>query len=148
MPSSDIIEAIKNKALPTTKKQLRSFIGWIIYYRDLLQHRSEILTPLSNMTSKQAKQNWSKEYQKPFDIMKKLFFRETLLSYPNVNNPFEILTDASKLHIWSVISQKGKPIVFYSRKFNPSQVNYTTTERELLSIVKTLKEFRNILLGQ
>ena len=35
----------------------------------------------------------------------------------------------------SVISQKGKPIAFYGRKLNPTQVNYTTTERELLSIV-------------
>ena len=56
--------------------------------------------------------------------------------------------DASKLQLGSVISQKGKPIPFYSRKLNSAQVNYTTTECEVLSIVETLKEYRNILLGQ
>ena len=47
----------------------------------------------------------------------------------------------------AVIPQKGKPIAFYSQKTNSAQQNYTTTEKELLSIVATLKEFCNILLG-
>ena len=121
------------------------------------KHRSEILTPSSSVTSKQAKWNWSKECQKAFDTIKKLVSRETLvsypkklvsretlLSYPKVNEPFGIHTDASKLQLGSVICLKGKLIEFYSRKFNSSQVIYTTTERELLSIEETIKEFRNI----
>ena len=142
---SDKVEAIKDIAVYPTKKLLRRFVGLINYYGDMWQHRSEILIPLSSMTSKQAKWNWSKEYQKIFDTIKSLSSRETLLSYPNFDKPFEIHTDSSKLQLGSVISQKGKPIAFYSRKLNPAQVNYTTTERELIFIVKTQKEFRNIL---
>ena len=70
-----------------------------------------------------------------------------LKGYPDFNATFEIHTDASKLQLGAVISQKGKPIAFYSRKMNRAQQNYTTTEKELFSIVETLKEFRNILLG-
>ena len=79
--------------------------------------------------------------------MKKIIGRQTLLAYPDSSKPFVIHTDASHTQLGSVISQDGKPIAFYSRKLNDAQTRYTTTERELLSIVETLKEFRNILLG-
>ena len=71
---------------------------------------------------------------------------EVLLAYPYFNAPFEIHTGASKLQIGAVISQKGKPIVFYSQNMNSAQQNYTKTDKELLSIVAYLKEFCNILL--
>ena len=47
-----------------------------------------------------------------------------------------------------MITQDNKPIAFYTRKLRNGQHNYTTTERELLAIVETLKELRTILLGQ
>jgi hypothetical protein len=74
--------------------------------------------------------------------------RETILAYPNFEILFEVRTDASVYQLGAVISQNGKPIAFYSRKLTPTQTRYTTTERELLSTVGTLKEFRTILLGQ
>ena len=53
----DEVEAIKNKAVPTTKKQLQCLTLLIYYYIHMWKHRSRILTPLSSMTSKQAKLN-------------------------------------------------------------------------------------------
>ena len=55
MPLPDEVESLKNIAKPTTKRQLRPFVGLINYYRDMWQHRSEILTLFSSMTSKQTK---------------------------------------------------------------------------------------------
>ena len=39
------------------------------------------------------------------------------------------------------------PITFCSRKLKPTQQNYTTIEKELLSIVEVFKEFHQMLLG-
>jgi hypothetical protein len=103
---------------------------------------------LSKLTSKTARWQWTKVEQNAFEKMKRIISRETLLVYPDFTKPFVIHTDASHTQLGAVISQNDKPIAFYSRKLNPAQTRYTTTERELLSIVETLKEFRNILLGQ
>ena len=44
--------------------------------------------------------------------------------------------------------QEGEPLPLYSRKWSKAQLNYTMTKKELLSIIKTIKEFLNILLGE
>jgi RNase H-like domain found in reverse transcriptase len=62
--------------------------------------------------------------------------------------PFAIHTDAGQVQLGAVISMDSKPSAFYSRNLTDAKTKYTTTERELLSIVETLKEFRNILWGQ
>ena len=120
----------------------------INYYRDIWPQRSHILAPLTALTSAKAKWKWTEEHQLAFDKIKRIMTRETLLAYPNFSVPFDIHTDASLYQLGTCISQNGKPIAFYSQKLNPAQTQYTTTERELLSIVEVLKEFRNILLGQ
>ena len=146
-PVAEKVSAISNIAPPKTKKDLRKFIGIVNYYRDMWIRRSHVLAPLARLTSKTAKWSWGAVEQKAFDDIKRIISREALLTYPDFNETFVIHTDASHLQLGAVISQKGKPIAFYSRKLNSAQTRYTTTERELLSIVETLKEFRNILLG-
>jgi RNase H-like domain found in reverse transcriptase len=146
-PTTNKVNAISNIATPTTKKELRAFIGMVNYYRDMWIRRSHVLAPLVALTSKTAKWVWGAEEQKAFDTMKRIISKEVLLAYPDFNKPFITHTDASHTQLGAVISQDERPIAFYSRKLKPEQTRYTTTERELLSIVETLKEFRNILLG-
>lgn len=147
-PVSKKVEAIQRIAPPKNKRELRKFIGIVNYYRDMWIRRSHVLAPLAALTGKTAKWKWGQQQQWAFEKMKKIISRETLLAYPDFNKPFIIHTDASHTQLGAVISQNDKPIAFYSRKLKPEQTRYTTTERELLSIVETLKEFRNILLGQ
>ena len=148
MPVPKKIDAIKNIATPKTTRDVRKFVGMVNYYRDMWIRRSDTLAPLTKLCSKSAKFEWKEEQEKAFTTMKKILCRETILAYPDFSQPFIIHTDASHTQLGAVISQNNKPIAFYSRKLSDAQTRYTTTERELLAIVETLKEFRNILLGQ
>ena len=108
-----------------------------------------MLAPLTSMVSKDAKFKWTQDHQKAFDEIKTVISRETLLAYPDFKKDFHIYTDASDFQLGgAVIMQDDRPLAFYSRKMNQAQKRYTTGEQELLSIVETLKEFKNILLGQ
>jgi len=147
-PVENKVKAMINLAAPRNLKQLRSFLGMINYYRDMWIRRAHILAPLHKLLKKGTRWAWKSEHQRAFNNIKRVMAKQTLLHYPNFNETFEIYTDASLRQIGAVIAQNNKSIAFYTRKLRDGQHNYTTTERELLAIIETLKEFRTILLGQ
>ena len=148
-PNPKKVKAIMELKRPTTTTEVRRVIGLVQYYRDLWQKRSHILAPLTDLSKgpKHKKIEWKDEHEQAFKALKLMVSKEVILAYPDWTKPFVIHTDASDFQLGAVISQNDKPIAFFSRKLNSAQRNYTTTEKELLSIVECLKEFRNILWG-
>jgi hypothetical protein len=69
-PVAKKVEAIKNIAMPKNKHELHHFIGMVNYYRDMWIRRSEVLAPLTALTSKTAEWHWTDTEQKAFDTMK------------------------------------------------------------------------------
>ncbi len=67
------------------------------------------------------------------------------MAYPDYSEVFDIYTDASSKQLGAVITQKNKPIVFFSRKLSVVQCKYSVTKIELLAIVETLKEFKGMI---
>jgi transposase InsO family protein len=139
------IQPLLNLEPPKNLQELRRFIGAVNYYRSMYPHRSHILAPLTSLTGQRFE--WTDIHQQAFLDTKAMLATETLNAYPNHNKPFDIYTDASNYQLGAVIVQENKPVAYYSRKLNAAQKNYTTMEKELLSIVETLREYRSMLFG-
>ena len=116
------------------------------YYWGMWPCRTHVLAPVTALTGKHSFM-LTTECQQAFDQMKVLLSSDALLMFPTHTQPFDVETDASEYQLGSIVKQNGCPVAYYSRKLNSAQCNYTTIEKELLSIFETFKEFCTILLG-
>ena len=105
------------------------------------------MTPLTEMTGDVPFQ-WTQECQWAFDEIKAVLASDCSMNrYTDLDKLFTIVCDASDYQLGSCILQDGYPIAYWSKTLSPAQKHYTTTEKELLVIVLTLKEDRVMLLG-
>ncbi len=79
--------------------------------------------------------------QQALDKMCLLMTANALAAYPDHNKQNNIYTDASDFQLGACIIQDGRPVAYFLRKLTKTQQNYTTMEKEMLSIIATLKEF-------
>jgi hypothetical protein len=162
-PQPKKVQSILALTLPTSVKELFRFLGMAQYYWDLWAKRSDILAPLTTLVSecggtkdpKTKKKrtprkpwHWDPVHQQAFDNVKAAIAKEVTLVYPDYSEEFDIYTDGSKKQLGAVITQKNRPIAFFSRKLSEAQQKYSVTKIELLAIVEALQEYRGMLWGQ
>jgi hypothetical protein len=94
---------------------------------------------------------FDEDCMKAFWALKKILTSTPIIRPPNWGLPFEIMCDTSNYAVGAVLGQRidKLPYVIYyvSRTLNDAQLNYSTTEKELLAVVFELDKFRSYLLG-
>jgi hypothetical protein len=96
---------IRDWPIPTTVKQVRSFLGFGNFYRKFISHYSDLARPLNDLTKKDKKFEWTDECQKAFETLKARFTEEPVLLMPDHSKPFQIESDASKVATGAVLTQ-------------------------------------------
>jgi hypothetical protein len=145
------IELIANLPTPKSIKDVRSFLGHAGFYRRFIKDFSVISKPLSNLLTKDNIFEWTEHCEEAFVKLKNLLTSAPVIQPPDWSLPFEIMCDASDYAVGAVLGQRKdkKPYVIYyaSKTLNSAQMNYTTTEKDLLAVVFACEKFRSYLVG-
>nr|GEX66253.1 reverse transcriptase domain-containing protein [Tanacetum cinerariifolium] len=139
----DVIDKLPH---PTTVKGVRSFLGYASFYRRFIQDFSKIARPMTHLLEKETPFVFSKDCIDAFESLKNKLTEAPILVVPDWNLPFELLCDASNFAIGAILGQRKtkhfQPIHYASKTMTEAQIHYTTTEKEMLSVVYAFEKFR------
>ncbi|CAL2239421.1 unnamed protein product [Prunus armeniaca] len=145
------IDIISNMAAPTSVKGVRSFLGHAGFYRRFIKDFSKITHPLCNLLAKDVVFHFDKDCMNAFNTLKRELTSAPIIMAPDWSLPFELMCDASDYAIGAVLGQRVNKlphVIYYaSRTLNDAQLNYSTTEKELLAVVFALEKFRSYRVG-
>jgi hypothetical protein len=106
---------------------------------------------LFNLLAKETPFNFDEACLEAFEKLRALLSSAPIMKTPNWSLPFEIMYDASDYVVGAILGQREDKLphaIYYASKtLLEAQVNYTTTEKELLTVVFALDKFCSYLLG-
>src|ERR1700684_5036 len=148
----DKVKAIKEWPKPSKVKEVQKFLGTCNFYRRFIPNFSKISRPLNNLTQKDTKWEWGLKQQESFEELKKQFTLGKVLARPDPTKPFFVECNSSDFATGAVLSQeqehgKQQPVAFYSKSLMPAERNYPIQDKELLAIIRALKQWRHYLLS-
>ena len=145
------IEVIQNLPLLATVRDLRRSLGHVSFYQRFIQNFAKVSTPLSTLPCKDKDFIINKEGKRAFVMLKQALIKAPILQSLNWDLPFMSMCDALDYAMGAVLGKRldNKPmaICHASKTLVEAQINYTTTEKELLAVVYALEKFWTYILG-
>nr|CAH67935.1 H0211F06-OSIGBa0153M17.7 [Oryza sativa] len=145
------IEVIRQLPPPVNDMGVRSFLGHAGFYRRFIKDFSKIARPLTALLANDVPVDFDDECMKSFKILKESLISAPIIQPPDWSLLFEIMCDASDFAVGAVLAQtmdrKHHAITYASKTLTGAQLNYATTEKELLAVVFAIEKFRSYLVG-
>jgi hypothetical protein len=96
--------------------------------------------------------DWMRECQEAFESLITALTTAPVLALPSDEGLFQLETDASDLATGAVLSQVQldgtcRPVGYTSKSYNDMEKSYTTSDKEMLAVMRGLEEWRNLLIG-
>jgi hypothetical protein len=145
------IAGVADWPMPSNKKEVQSFIGFVNFYQYFIPDFSHHVHTLFDLTMKDVRFIWGLPSEDSFMKLNELVTSALVLILPDNDLPFKLEADGSTIATGAVLSQHSvndnawHPIAFLSKVLNPMERNYEIYDTELLAIIRGLEGWRHYL---
>jgi transposase InsO family protein len=148
--SREKIDKVLEIEPPVFGKQLKSFLGVTVYFKDHIQNYSDKVRVLHEMIrnydkTKSKRLMWSTVTTLAFDDIREEVNTLPVLFFLDDTSPIFLQTDASDYGIgaflYQVVDGKNRPIAFMSRMLSERERDWTTIQKECYAIVYSFHKF-------
>ena len=93
-PQLEKVKAISEMKPPKNQKGFREFLGMVGYYRKFISRFADAARPMTKLTRKDYKFEWSDDCQTGFEYLKTCLTEAPILISPNPHKRYVVFTDA------------------------------------------------------
>ena len=145
-------EKVLSWPVPTCCSDVRSFLGLCSYYRRFVPSFANLAKPLYLLLEDGRHFSWTEEADAAFQELKRRLTQAPVLGYPLPDGKFILDTNASNYATGAVLSQvqdgQERVISYFSQSLSKAERQYCVTQKELVAIVKAVKQFHCYLYGR
>ncbi|GJR54759.1 putative reverse transcriptase domain-containing protein [Tanacetum coccineum] len=134
------IESIKDWAYPKTATVIRQFLGLTSYYRRFIKGFSKIAKPITKLTQKKVKFDWSDKADEAFQLIKLKLCSAPILALPKGSKDFIIYCDASIKGLGVVLMQREKILEAQTEVIKPENLKSEDVGGMLIENSKDLEK--------
>ena len=150
--SDDKAKAITHAPRPTTKSELRSFLGLAQFCAKYVAGFATITSSLWELTRASAEWNWTSKEEAAFNELKRQLTQAPVMAYFKQGAPTRVVTDASGVGLGAILEQQQpdglyRPVYYASKKLSSVEQRYSQFERETLGARWACQKFYLFLSG-
>ena len=145
---SSKVEAVLDWSQPKNVFEIHSFLGLAGYYHQFVKDFSLLASPLTHLTRKEVKFEWSEACEEAFQELKRRLTSAPVLIIPEQGHGYSVYCDASKKGLGCVLMQKDQVVLYGSRQLKPYELNYPTHDLELAVVIFALMIWRHYPYGE
>ena len=142
-PDPERLRPLRDLPIPHDSKSLKRSLGLFSYYSKWIPEYSDRIKPITNCKSFPL----SQQAVQAFESLKKTV-EEAVVAAIDDSVPFEVETDASDVALAATLNQNGRPVAFFSRTLQSSEIKHASVEKEAKAIIEAVRHWKHFLTGR